>query len=95
MKDREAVVVVIDDNASVRAALKDMLESVGLVVKLYASGSAFLEDRLPDATSCLVLDVRLPETSGIKIQEKLARAGVYVPVVFISGLQTSRWPWAR
>ena len=85
MKDREAVVVVIDDNASVRAALKDMLESVGLVVKLYASGSAFLEDRLPDATSCLVLDVRLPETSGIKIQEKLARAGVYVPVVFVSG----------
>jgi FixJ family two-component response regulator len=82
---REAVVVVIDDNASVRAALKDMLESVGLVVKLYASGSAFLEDRLPDATSCLVLDVRLPETSGIKIQEKLARAGVYVPVVFVSG----------
>ena len=82
---REALVIVIDDNASVRAALKDMLESVGLVVKLYASGSAFLEDRLPDATSCLVLDVRLPETSGIKIQEKLARAGVYVPVVFVSG----------
>jgi FixJ family two-component response regulator len=82
---REAVVVVIDDDASVRAALKDLLESVGLVVKLYASGSAFLEDRLSDATSCLVLDVRLPETSGIKIQEKLARAGVYVPVVFVSG----------
>ena len=58
---REAVVVVIDDDASVRAALKDLFESVGLVVKLYASGSAFQEDRLPDAASCLVLDVRLPE----------------------------------
>ena len=82
---REAVVVVIDDDASVRAALKDLFESVGLVVKLYASGSAFLEDRFPDATSCVVLDVRLPETSGIKIQEELSRAGVYVPIVFITG----------
>ena len=82
---REAVVVVIDDDASVRAAIKDLFESVGLVVKLYASGSAFLEDRLPDATSCLVLDVRLPETSGIKIQENLSRAGVSLPVVFVSG----------
>ena len=82
---REAVVAVIDDDASVRAALKDLLESVGLVVKLYASGSAFLEDRLPDATSCLVLDVRLPGTSGIKIQEELSRAGVHVPIVFVSG----------
>ena len=82
---RGAVVVVIDDDASVRAALKDLFESVGLAVKLYASGSAFLEDRFPDATSCLVLDVRLPETSGIKIQEKLSRAGVYVPVIFVTG----------
>ena len=81
----EAVVVVIDDDASVRAALKDLFESVGLVVKLYASGSTFLEDRFPDATSCVVLDVRLPETSGIKIQEELSRAGVYVPIVFITG----------
>ena len=82
---REAVVAVIDDDASVRAALKDLLESVGLVVKLYASGSAFLEDRLPDAASCLVLDVRLPGTSGIKIQEELSRAGVHVPIIFVSG----------
>ena len=54
-------------------------------MKLYASGSAFLEDRFPDDMSCLVLDVRLPETSGIKIQEKLSRAGVYVPIVFVTG----------
>ena len=82
---REAVVVVIDDDPAVRAALKDLFESVGLVVKLYASGSAFLEDRFPDATSCVVLDMRLPETSGIKIQEELARAGVYVPIIFVTG----------
>ena len=81
----DTVVVVIEDDASVRAALKDLFESVGLVVKLYASGSAFREDWLPDVTSCLVLDVRLPETSGLKIQEELSRAGVHVPIVFVSG----------
>jgi FixJ family two-component response regulator len=82
---RKGVVVVIDDDVSVRTALKELFESVGLEVKSYASGRAFLEDGIPDDTSCLVLDVRLPETSGIKIQEKLARAGVYVPVVFVTG----------
>ena len=82
---REGVVVVIDDDASVRASLKELFESVGLKVKLYTSGSAFLEDRIPDATSCLVLDVRLPETSGLNVQEKLARADVHVPIVFVTG----------
>jgi FixJ family two-component response regulator len=82
---REAVVVVIDDNASCRSGLKDLFESVGLKVKLYESGSAFLEGRIPDATSCLVLDVRLPEMSGIKVQEELSRAGAYVPIVFVTG----------
>ena len=82
---REAVVVVIDDDASVRAALKELFESVGLEVRLYASAGAFLEARIPDTTSCLVLDVRLPEMSGIKVQEKLSRAGVYVPIVFVTG----------
>ena len=79
------VVVVIEDDPSVRAVLKDLFESVGLAVKLYQSASAFREDWLPDVTSCLVLDVRLPETSGLKIQEELSRAGVYVPIIFVSG----------
>ena len=82
---KERVVVVIDDDASVRSALKELFESVGLKVKLYASGSAFLEDRIPDATSCLVLDVRLPETSGLNVQEELARADVHLPIVFVTG----------
>ena len=76
---------MIDDDASVRLALKELFESVGLKVKLYASGSAFLEDRIPDATSCLVLDVRLPETSGLNVQEELARADVHLPIVFVTG----------
>ena len=76
---------MIDDDASVRAALKELFESVGLKVKLYASGSAFLKDRIPGATSCLVLDVRLPETSGLNVQEELVRADVHVPIVFVTG----------
>jgi FixJ family two-component response regulator len=82
---KEGVVVVIDDDASVRAALKELFESVGLKVKLYASGSTFLEDSIPDATRCLVLDVRLPETNGLNVQEELARADVHLPIVFVSG----------
>ena len=82
---KEAVVVVIDDDASVRAAVKELLESVGLEVRLYASAGAFLEARTPDTMSCLVLDVRLPEVSGIKVQEELSRTGVCVPIVFVTG----------
>jgi FixJ family two-component response regulator len=81
----EAVVVLIDDDASVREALAQLLESVGLKVKLYSSGSAFLEDRIPETASCIVLDVRLPETSGLKVRQELARVGVHVPIVFITG----------
>src|SRR5262245_45870066 len=80
----EAVVVVIDDDESVRETVKELIESVGLKVRLYASAGAFLEAHNPDTASCLVLDVRLPEVSGIKVQEKLSRAGVNVPIVFIS-----------
>ena len=82
---REAVVVVIEDDASVRAALKELIESVGLKVRPYASAGAFLEAHIPDTTSCLVLDVRLPEVSGIKVQEELSRTGVNVPIVFVTG----------
>jgi FixJ family two-component response regulator len=82
---REPVVVVLDDDASVRAALKELIESVGLEVRLYASAGAFLEVHIPDTTSCLVLDVRLPGMNGIKVHEELSRAGVYVPIVFVTG----------
>jgi len=81
----EGLVLVIDDDPACRAALKELFESVGLKVQLYASGRTFLEDCLPDATSCVVLDVRLPETSGLKVQEELAKADIHVPIVFVTG----------
>jgi RNA polymerase sigma factor (sigma-70 family) len=81
----EQTVFVIDDNASCRSGLKELFESVGLEVKLYASGSAFLENGIPEAISCLVLDVRLPQKNGLEVQEELARAGVHIPIVFVTG----------
>jgi FixJ family two-component response regulator len=80
-----SLVVVIDDDDTVRAALKELLESVGLKVILFQSAVEFLGGTVPDTTCCLVLDVRMPEMSGLKLQEELARAGAEVPIVFISG----------
>jgi len=82
---RESIVFVIDDDAAVRAALKDLLESVGLKVILFQSAAEFLEGTIPDTTCCMVLDVRMPAMSGLKLQEELARAEVQVPIVFITG----------
>jgi FixJ family two-component response regulator len=78
-------VFVIDDDPSVRAAVKDGLESVGLKVILFGSATEFLESTIPDASCCMVLDVRMPEMSGLKLQEELSKAEVHVPIVFISG----------
>ncbi|MGZ5849679.1 MAG: response regulator transcription factor [Methyloceanibacter sp.] len=80
----ESVVYVIDDNASVRNALKDLLESVGLRVELFASGPTFLEHADLDTVSCLVLDVRLRGMNGLDLQDELAKAEIPVPIVFIT-----------
>jgi FixJ family two-component response regulator len=80
-----AVVFVIDDDASVRSTLKELCESIGLETKTYVSAADFLENRIPKTTtSCLVLDVRLPGTSGLKFQEELARADVQTPIIFVT-----------
>ena len=81
----DSVVVVIDDEADVRAAIKELLESVGLKVILFGSAGEFLESTVPDTTCCMVLDVRMPKMSGLKLQEELARADVHIPIVFITG----------
>jgi RNA polymerase sigma factor (sigma-70 family) len=79
-------VFLIDNDASLRAALKELFESVGLHVEFFASGSAFLENRPPESTnSCLVLDARLPGMSGLRFQEELTRAEVNIPIIFLTG----------
>ena len=69
----EPLVFVIDNDASVRSALKELLESVRLKVIPFESSTEFLGYRLPDTSCCIVLDVRLPEMSGLKLQEELAK----------------------
>jgi FixJ family two-component response regulator len=76
---------VIDDDASLRAALKELFESVGLQVELFGSGESFLEQKHSNSTCCLVLDVRLPGMSGLKCQEELAKAKISTPIVFLTG----------
>ena len=85
MPDVPAVVFVIDDDPSMRGALEDLVGSVGLQVRPFASPQDFLQSNLPDAPSCLVLDVRLPGMSGLTFHKELARLGVALPVIFITG----------
>ncbi|MDB6090155.1 MAG: DNA-binding response regulator [Gammaproteobacteria bacterium] len=85
MADVSGVVFVIDDDASMRAALEDLVSSVGLQVRLFASPQEFLQSKPPDVLGCLVLDVRLPGMSGLTFQNELAKAGIALPVIFITG----------
>lgn len=84
-RTKEGIVFVVDADASCRAGFNELFQSVGLEVKLYASGVPSLEDGIADGASFLVLDVRLPEMSGLKIQEELARAGIGTPIIFVTG----------
>ena len=76
---------VVDDDATIREALRSLLRSVGLQVELFATTRDFLERKRPDVPSCLVLDVRLPGTGGLDFQRQLAEAGVHIPIIFITG----------
>ena len=81
----EPIVVVIDDDASVRRALTNLFQSVGLKVEVYGSTSEMLLGKLPDVASCLVLDIRLPGLSGLDFQTELARANIHIPIIFMTG----------
>jgi FixJ family two-component response regulator len=78
-------VFVVDDDASMRDALKSLLRSVDLEVETFGSAVEFLRARLPDAPSCLVLDVRLPGVSGLDFQGELAKSGIHIPIIFVTG----------
>jgi FixJ family two-component response regulator len=80
-----ATVIVIDDDPGVREALGSLLRSVGLQANLHGSVAEFLEARRPDGPTCLVLDVRLPGQGGLDFQRELSKAGLHVPIIFITG----------
>jgi FixJ family two-component response regulator len=79
------VVLVVDDDQSIREALDGLFRSVGLRVKVFGSTSELMRSTLPNAPSCLVLDVRLPEVSGLDFQADLAAAGIRIPIIFMTG----------
>jgi len=85
MKESDPIVFVVDDDAAVRDAVKRLIASVGLRVETFGSTHEFLSGKRPDAPACLVLDVRLPDASGLELQRQLSEAGVHIPIIFITG----------
>ncbi|NIT36028.1 MAG: response regulator [candidate division Zixibacteria bacterium] len=85
MTGAEGTVFVVDDDPSVRGGLARLFKSVGLAAEAFASAREFLGRAPIEGPACLVLDVRLPELSGLDLQEELARAGVAIPIIFITG----------
>jgi FixJ family two-component response regulator len=85
MTEAKPMVFVVDDDASVREALKSLIRSVGLPVELFDSAQEFLQRKRPDGPSCLIVDVRLPGISGLDFQRKLSEANIPIPIIFITG----------
>jgi FixJ family two-component response regulator len=77
-------VFIVDDDRSMRQAIQDLVESVGLSAEAYATGQEFLRRQLTSHPSCLVLDVRLPQMSGLDLQRQLAETGRQIPIIFIT-----------
>ena len=80
-----ALVFIVDDDPSVRRSTQDLLSSVALQSEAFATPQEFLDRKLPDCPSCLILDIRLPGMSGLDCQSRLAEAGVTIPTIFITG----------
>jgi FixJ family two-component response regulator len=77
-------VFIIDDDRGMRQAIQDLVESVGLRAEAFATGQDFLRKQFTGGPSCLVLDVRLPQMSGLDLQRQLADTGVQIPIIFIT-----------
>jgi RNA polymerase sigma factor (sigma-70 family) len=85
MNNSHPIVFVVDDDASIREALKSLIRSVGLEVELFSSTQEFRRRKSSDNPSCLVLDIRLPGRSGLDFQRELSEAGILIPIIFITG----------
>jgi FixJ family two-component response regulator len=84
MTEAKPIVFVVDDDPSVRRAIRRLIGSVGLQVELFGSAQEFLRSTRPDGPSCLVLDIRLPGISGLDFQRGLAEANIHIPIIFIT-----------
>jgi FixJ family two-component response regulator len=84
-QERQSIAFVIDDDATIRDGLSSLLRSVDIAVETFAATEDFLRSKRPDVPGCLILDVRLPGTSGLDFQEDLCKRGVSMPIIFITG----------
>jgi len=85
MTDARPVVAVIDDDLSVREAIQGLLETADLRVELFASPQDYLKSKRNDVPGCIILDVRLPGSSGLDFQRELVGTGIHTPVIFLTG----------
>ena len=85
MNKVDAIVFVIDDDESVREAIRSLIRSVGLNVETFGSANDFLGSKRPDVPACLILDVRMPGLSGLDLQRDLSEANINIPIIFITG----------
>jgi len=85
LPEPDGIVLVVDDDVSVREALEGLIRSAGLRVETFASAQEFLARERADLPSCLVLDVRLPGLSGLDLQKRMAEANLEIPIIFITG----------
>jgi len=79
------MVFVVDDDASMRGAVSNLIRSVGFQVEAFTSAQEFLASTRPDTPCCLILDVRLPQVSGLDIQAELTKAQIHIPIIFVTG----------
>jgi FixJ family two-component response regulator len=80
-----SVVIIVDDDAGIRASLDSLFRSVGLETRLFGSPAELLGGSLPDGPGCIVLDIRLPGVSGLDLQSQLVRQGISYPIIFMTG----------
>ena len=94
--DESPLVVIVDDDASVRKSTRRLIESFGYRAEAFASGEDFLGSPLVARTACLVLDVRMPDMDGLEVQRRITARGLDIPIIFISGRASDdEERWAR
>ena len=85
MSERQPTIYIVDDDEQVRESIQLLMESVGLAVESYGSAQDYLEHFRPDQHGCLILDVRMPQMSGLELHEKLDALGSQLPIIFVTG----------
>jgi FixJ family two-component response regulator len=85
MPEPDAIVIVVDDDESFRRSTERLIRSAGFKVQSFSAATEFLKAERPNAPACVVLDVRMPGLSGLDLQKQLARTGIEIPIIFITG----------